>query len=352
LPGHYAGFPEPALALLSDGQFLCVMRTQGEAENGEYRPLYASWSDAQGKTWSKPMPTNPHLMNIWPTLAVLDNGVVACEYNRPGFHVAFSADNGHTWQNRVSFSNLNVPRYVSMSDMVKVGPNRLAVMGRDKDGIKVWPIDVQRVKVGPVQTNLTGRVLDQAGEPIAGARVELGPNRYTADCWTEGKELDQVKFQPLPVSPPVLGYQSISSKKGYPLVKTDATGRFDIKGVKLAQYVLTVEADGYAPQWRPVNVGPAPETHAQDFRLKAGRSVCGRVVDEAGTSVGGACVVLDKQHIHADPNGFFCSVIDAPVPSEVMVKAYKRYSSDYKNFAQTLSLLQIEEQPIVLRHAK
>ena len=95
------------MARLSEGRFLCVMRTQGEAENGEYRPLYACWSDAQGKTWSTPRPTTPQLMNIWLTLAVLDNGVVACEYMRPGFHVAFSTDGGQTWQDRVSFSEFH-----------------------------------------------------------------------------------------------------------------------------------------------------------------------------------------------------------------------------------------------------
>src|SRR5262249_50822262 len=63
LPGHYAGFPEPAIASLPDGRMLCVARTQGEAENGEYRPLYIAWSDPTGKEWTKPVPTRPQLMN-------------------------------------------------------------------------------------------------------------------------------------------------------------------------------------------------------------------------------------------------------------------------------------------------
>ena len=43
------------------------------------------------------------------TVAVLDNGVVACAYGRPGFHVAFSTDNGHTWRDRISFSHRGEP---------------------------------------------------------------------------------------------------------------------------------------------------------------------------------------------------------------------------------------------------
>ena len=94
--GGFCGYCEPSLALLANGQLLCVMRTQGTEIPNEYRPIYASWSDDLGKTWSEPEPTKPHLMNISPTLAVLDNGVVVCQYGRPGFHVVFSTDHGHT----------------------------------------------------------------------------------------------------------------------------------------------------------------------------------------------------------------------------------------------------------------
>ncbi len=106
LPGQYIGVCEPAIALLPNGQMICVMRTQLAHFPNEYRPLYVNWSDDLGKTWTTPEPTSPHLMNIAPTLAVLDNGVVACQYGRPGFHVAFSTDGGHTWRDRVSFSDL------------------------------------------------------------------------------------------------------------------------------------------------------------------------------------------------------------------------------------------------------
>ncbi len=64
LPGQYIGACEPSIALLPNGQMICVMRTQLAHYPGEYRPLYVCWSDDLGKTWTKPEPTNPHLMNI------------------------------------------------------------------------------------------------------------------------------------------------------------------------------------------------------------------------------------------------------------------------------------------------
>jgi hypothetical protein len=42
--------------------------------------MYTSWSNDMGQTWTDPIPTPPHLQHVWPTLAVLDNGVVACVY--------------------------------------------------------------------------------------------------------------------------------------------------------------------------------------------------------------------------------------------------------------------------------
>ena len=349
LVGGYCGYCEPSIALLPDGRFLCAMRTQGAQFNGEYRPLYVSWSDAQGKNWTKPVPTIPHLMNIWPTLAVLDNGVVACQHGRPGVHLAFSVDGGRTWRDRVSFSDLHEPVITGQGDIVKVGPNRLVAIGNDAEGIKVWTIDVERVQVSQAHTTLTGRVLNAEGAPVVGAKAQLGPNRYAADSWTESEDLDPWGATHNPVHPPELGYRSIAEGDRYPVVKTDARGQFTFENVKLAEYVLTVEADDYAPQWRHINVAADPKGRTQQFQLKSGSSVRGRAVDHTGKPVGGVCVVLDKLHIHADSNGFFHWAIDAPVPDEVNVKVYKRYNGDYTTFEEKVSPSRIEGEPIVVR---
>ena len=69
LPGHYVGAHEPSIAMLSDGRMLAVVRRQYAHYPGEYKPLTVSWSDDQGRTWTKAVATQPNLMNISPTLA-------------------------------------------------------------------------------------------------------------------------------------------------------------------------------------------------------------------------------------------------------------------------------------------
>ena len=347
LPGQYAGYCEPSLALLSNGQLLCIMRTQGAQYAGEYRPLYVCWSDDLGKTWTKPVATNPHLMSISPTLAVLDNGVVACQYGRPGFHVAFSLDHGHTWQDRIRFSDLPIPIITGQFDMVKVGPNKLVAIGNDADGTKVWPIAVERVKVSQIHVALEGRVLNQQGNPIADAIVERSPNRYYLDSWLEHETaLDPWKATPMTIGSPVLGYRSMQKQHGHPAVQTDAQGRFQFESVKLGEYVLTVEADGYAPQHRHIKVGP--ESKPQDFGLKPGRKVCNRVVDNTRRPVPGGCVVLNRWHTHTDLHGFFHWSVEAPLPEQVEIRVYKRHSGQYETLKTTLSFSQIERRPIIL----
>ena len=351
LVGSFCGYCEPSLARLADGRFMCAMRTQGAQWPGEYRPIYVSWSDKSGKNWSKPLVTNPHLMNIWPTLAVLDNGVVACQYGRPGVHVAFSLDSGRTWRDQVSFSDLQEPISTGQGDIVKVGPNRLIAVGNDADGVKVWPIDVARVKVSPSRTNITGRITDTQGKPIAGAAIGLEANRYYLDSWTENEESRKTGGREI-AGAPVLGYRAISTVKGSPVAKTNARGEYILKSVKLAEYVVTAEANGCAPQWRHINVSVDPKQRKQDFQLKPGRLAHGRVLDQAGKPVGGACVVLDSLHIHAGHDGYFSWAIDAPVPEQVSVIVHRRYDGAYKTFEGKLSPSQIEAQPIVLERTK
>ena len=351
LVGSYCGYCEPSLALLPNGQLLCIMRTQGAQFAGEYRPLYQCWSDDLGKTWTKPIPSKPYLMDIAPVLAVLDNGVVACEYGRPGFHVAFSLDNGHTWQDRISFSNLPIPVITGQFDMVKVGPNRLVAIGSDATGTKVWPITVERTRVPLTHVLLEGRVLDEQGKPIANATVERSPNRYYLDSWLEHETaLDPWKATPLTIGSPVLGYRSIQKQHGHPTVQTDTQGRFRFESVKLGEYVLTVEAEGYAPQHRHIKVQPVPKAH--DFRLKAGQMILNRVMDNTGRPVSGACVVLNRWHVHTDLGGYFHWSVEVPLPEQVEIRVYKRYSRHYETIKTNMPFSQIERQPIVLHRKR
>jgi protocatechuate 3,4-dioxygenase beta subunit len=294
-------------------------------------------------------------MNISPTLAVLDNGVVVCQYGRPGFHVVFSTDHGHTWRDRISFSHLPEPIITGQFDIVKNGPNRLAAIGSDAEGTKVWPITVERATVSKTRVALIGRVLDGQGNPIVGATVQRSPNRYAANDWTAVPTANGRKprfaepfFDPPRVcSTPVLAYRSIDEAGRYPTVRTDRQGRFQFDGVGLGETILTVETPGYSPRHRHVIVKSHPDT--QEFTLKPGRRVRGRVTDQAGLPVAGACVVLDAWHTHTDDDGFFHWSVGEPLPQQVTVKAYKRYSGKYKTFKGTIKFSQLERQPITLQ---
>ena len=353
LPGQYNGPCEPSLEMLPNGQLICVFRTQSSHYPGEYRPISVCWSNALGRTWTKPLPTQPHLMNIAPKLIVLENGVVALEYGRPGFHVAFSTDNGHTWKDRVSFSHLPCGIITGQFDMAKAGPNKLVAIGNDGGGTKVWPLAVGRVKVSTTHERLHGRVLDEQGHPIANTTIERSPNRYTADDWLEHEtKLDHWGAgTPVTVGSPSLGFKSIRRGNGHPTVKSDAEGRFDFHDVALGEYVLTVEADGYAPQHRHVNV--RPQSQSQDFKLKPGRLVRSKVIDETGRGIPGTCVVLNRWHVHTDSDGYFHWSLEGPVPQQVTLKVYKRYSNQYETTGEletTVALSQLESQPITLKN--
>ena len=91
------GINEPTLAILPDGELLCVMRTGGRA------PLYQARSRDRGQTWSVPESTG------WPAakpdLRLLSNGVLACSSGRGVYghpqvtHVMFSLDGrGEHWE--------------------------------------------------------------------------------------------------------------------------------------------------------------------------------------------------------------------------------------------------------------
>ena len=367
LPGWYLGHCEPTVALLPGGDMICVMRTQYAHYPGEYRPMHVSWSSDMGKSWTQPVLTQPYLTNISPELAVLDNGVVACQYGRPGFHVAFSLDNGHTWQDRISFSHLPEPYITGQFDMIKVGPNKLLAIGNETGGrpelwhrgypkpdtpprgsLKVWPIHVERVTVSNTRVSLQGRVLDEQGTPVFNAKIERSPNRYLADDWYEAAELDLWKAGPRMIGNPQLAFRSIQERHDHPTVRTNTDGRFRFDDVRLGEYVLTVEAHNYAPQHRHVHVRPKPDP--QEFTLKRGILVRNRVIDADGNPISGVCVVLNRWHCHTDHGGVFHWSVETPLPKDVTLRVDKRYSGEYETLERTLALSQLENQPVTLKN--
>ena len=69
-----------------------------------------------------------------------------------------------------------------------------------------------------------------------------------------------------------------------------------------------------------------------------------------GQPIAGACVVLNKWHIHTDPTGYFHWSLKPPVPQQVTLKVSKRYSGDYETLEATVSLSQLESEPIMLKN--
>lgn len=349
LPGGYMGFAEPSITLLPNGQMLCVARTQGSQLPSQYRPLYACWSDDLGKTWTKPVPTRPALHTIWPTLQVLDNGVLACIYGRPGFHMAFSTDNGHTWKDRVSFTDIPEPDVTGQVDGLKVGANKLlAIGGVGPGGTQLFPVTVERVKVATDRVVLIGSVLDQQGRPIVGAVVQRSPNRYAAEFWQESTELDPWKVGPRHMGSPRLGYRSIRRQLNDPTVETDAKGQFRFEDVPLGEWILTVETNGYMPQWRRHNVGPGPESQSVEFSLQLGQIVRGRIIDNFGDPVSGASVILNKWHVYSGVDGYFDHPIKGPLPQQVHLKIHKRYHNEYQFRKMTIPPAELEENPVIV----
>jgi len=83
-------FYEPGFEILSDGSFLCVMRT------GDVSPMYFSRSTDQGRTWSKPEAFTRN--GVLPRLLQMDNGVIVLASGRPGVQLRFCTDGkGEKW---------------------------------------------------------------------------------------------------------------------------------------------------------------------------------------------------------------------------------------------------------------
>ena len=78
------GFTEPALLQLASGELVCVMRTEG------YHPMLQSFSSDLAKSWSTPVEIPGD--GVWPDLCLMESGIVACAYGRPGCNIMFSLD--------------------------------------------------------------------------------------------------------------------------------------------------------------------------------------------------------------------------------------------------------------------
>ena len=96
------GFCEPDMAVLANGDILCIMRT------GSRSPMYQSRSTDGGWTWSEP--TSIGWPGVKPHLRLLSNGVLACSsgrgmYGQPQItYATFNIDGtGEVWEYPFAF---------------------------------------------------------------------------------------------------------------------------------------------------------------------------------------------------------------------------------------------------------
>lgn len=116
------GFGEPAFEILSDGSFLCVMRT---SDGLGISPMYFSRSVDMGLTWSKPKPFTRN--GVMPRLLQLENGVIVLVSGRPGVQLRLCTDGkGEKWTDPFEM----LP-YENETEAVSCGYTELLVTGED-----------------------------------------------------------------------------------------------------------------------------------------------------------------------------------------------------------------------------
>jgi len=88
---------EPRLALNSRGELVCVIRRTHHVQ----KPMAITFSKDGGRTWEKPR--SLFKFGVFPDLTLLDCGVMALSFGRPGVHLSFSLNGtGRTWTTPVA----------------------------------------------------------------------------------------------------------------------------------------------------------------------------------------------------------------------------------------------------------
>ncbi len=150
------GFSEPGFEVLTDGTFLCVMRTTDGSGPG---PMYASTSKDQGKTWTAPAAITAN--GVLPRLLQLKNGVTVLSAGRPGVQLRFGADSsGEKWTEpfeMLPWKNEKDDVSCAYTGLLATGPERFLMVYSDfkheneqgelRKAIKVREIVVKRIEV-------------------------------------------------------------------------------------------------------------------------------------------------------------------------------------------------------------
>jgi hypothetical protein len=126
------GFTEPAFEILSDGTFLCVMRTTDNFVSNS--PMYFSRSTDLGVTWTKPRTFTK--TGVLPRLLQLDNGVIVLSSGRPGVQLRFCIDGkGEKWTDPFEMLPFKSEKETAVScgytGLLATGPNSFLLIYSD-----------------------------------------------------------------------------------------------------------------------------------------------------------------------------------------------------------------------------
>lgn len=195
-------------------------------------------------------------------------------------------------------------------------------------GEKPTLMSIENVKTLSQGGLVRGRVLDEAGQPIAGAKLRYGSSRFDS-----------------------------SSAQ----TRTGEDGNFTLKNCSAGVMPVTVQADGYAPDMRLVSVvgdgdrsatvatfmaqpeanpaeKPQVASNPIEFRLKPPAKLRGRVVDPAGKPLAGVGIAADTWRGHralewrsnTDAEGRF-AWDNAPPVDEVQYDLFARERMSIRN---------------------
>jgi hypothetical protein len=149
------GFTEPGFEILSDGSFLCVMRTTDNFVSNS--PMYFSRSTDLGVTWTKPKTFTR--AGVLPRLLQLGNGVIVLASGRPGVQLRFCMHSkGQKWTDSFEMLPFKNEKEAAVScgytALLATGPDKFLLIYsdfiyRNEDGTIRKAIKVREVIVTP-----------------------------------------------------------------------------------------------------------------------------------------------------------------------------------------------------------
>jgi protocatechuate 3,4-dioxygenase beta subunit len=185
---------------------------------------------------------------------------------------------------------------------------------------------------------ISGVVVDADGKPVAGAQVGGPAGEVDEETVASLEEMLRELFKEFEGGPIVT---SGAPPPATPGNVTDAQGRFEIGGLLVEEYDVTVTADGYFPATVKVEELVAGQAKS-DVRIaieKATAWVAGQVVDAAGKPVANATVtahgdVKNAGEAKTDAQGAFrMSRVKSHVPVELRAKAAGYADASVKDVA-------------------